>query len=266
MDAGRKWPETRGLTLSGAGVSACPSSVRSEQSRPVPWSAYSWAVTVMLAIVGPLIALAGVVAGLWLGQRQWKAEQARKDAEEAREQRDTFIENERRAYSGLWELTARTQEEMRGALEALTPQRFSGLLADLNAYMLREGLYIERQDRFLTIEYLFWVNEYFRILATSDRSGDLLTTMAHEGLDTQVALLDEMLNRANGVRNALRARIRDKLGAPDSSAWDDGVRPSDELIRKLEELNEHLAASRGIETASLAEPPEAFLSLEVDEI
>ncbi len=136
MDAGRKWPETRGLTLSGAGVSACPSSVRSEQSRPVPWSAYSWAVTVMLAIVGPLIALAGVVAGLWLGQRQWKAEQARKDAEEAREQRDTFIENERRAYSGLWELTARTQEEMRGALEALTPQRFSGLLADLNAYML----------------------------------------------------------------------------------------------------------------------------------
>ncbi len=157
--------------------------------------------------------------GRIVGRRTRFGEQSRHAGPESdtNKQRGEFIKNERHAYAGLWDVTARTQEEMRGALDSLTPERFSGMLADVNSFMLREGLYIERDDRLLTIEYLFWVNEYLRIVATTHR-GDVLSSMVHEGLPHNVTLIDEVLDRANELRSSLRGRIRDKLDAPQSYA------------------------------------------------
>ena len=179
------------------------------------------------------------------------------------EQREEFIKNERHAYAGLWDVTARTQEEMRGALDSLTPERFSGMLADVNSYMLREGLYIERDDRLLTIEYLFWVNEYLRIVATTHR-GDVLSSMVHEGLPHNVTLIDEVLDRANELGVPFAAGSTTS-STPESSGWDDSKKPSEDLLEKLRGLNAQIANERMLPGPHL-EPPEGFLRLDVDTV
>jgi len=193
-------------------------------------------VEIFLAALGPVLGLLGTVFGVWLGHRQWKQEAARTDAA-------SFQEHLREAYFKLWDVVEEAHLKMRGALDGLTPEVFSGFLADVNNFMIRHGLYIEREDRTLVLEYLFWTNEYLRILSQSPRGRALLevslavvTDAEGRQLSSNVALLSEVQDRAQDLRNRLRSRIRDVVGAPPSDAWDIDKQTSEDLLTKLTEL------------------------------
>lgn len=106
-------------------------------------------VELVLGVLGPVLGLLGVGLGVWIGHRQWERDFAKKNAE-------SFESHLRDAYFGLWDVVEDAHLKMGSALDELTPEVFSGFLADVNNFMIRHGLYIQRDDRLLVLEYLFW--------------------------------------------------------------------------------------------------------------
>lgn len=95
---------------------------------------------VLLGLLGPVLGLVGTALGIWIGQNRWKREQSTK--EEA-----LYKDNVRSTYLELWNVVEEAHIKMRESLDGLTAERFSGFMADVNNFMIRRGLYIERQDR-----------------------------------------------------------------------------------------------------------------------
>jgi len=195
-------------------------------------------VEVLLAALGPMMGLVGTVFGLWIGQRRWKRDSERKDAE-------SFQISLRKAYTELWSVVEAAHLKMRKATTDIGPGEFSGFLADINDFMIEHGLYIERKDRFLVLEYLFWTNEYLGRFSRS-RFGRVAIdmTVTSSDLGMQVRELEELELRHRRLRNELRRRIREVLGAPVSHGWSDDVRPSHELASKLKSLVESVDQNR----------------------
>lgn len=201
----------------------------------------------MLGIAGPILTFAGVAVGLWLGERRWKREQARQDT--AR-----FESGLREAYLELWEVVESTHLKMRASLDGLSPEVFSGMLADVNGFMFRRGIFIEPADRELVLEYLFWINEYMRIAATSARERYLLETSARlDEIPTSVAVLGELAGRTKILRERLRARIRQVAGAP-ITVGEHPTQPSVQLLAQLKSLVDELE-TRPRPSARLVIPP-----------
>lgn len=57
-------------------------------------------------------------------------------------------------------------------------------------------------------------------------------------------MLEELQERAVELRNQLRARIRQVVGAPPSTAWSPEHGPSKQLLEKLNRLTEDVSKSR----------------------
>lgn len=179
---------------------------------------------------------------MWLGHRRWSVEHAQKEAE-------AFQVKLRAAYFGLWDVVEDAHLKMREALEGLTPEVVSGFLVDVNNFMIKHGLYIEREDRLLVLEYLFWTNEYLRVLSEAPRGRTVMMNLVHslsqgEAFDDQVRMLENLRDRTTELRSRLRSRIREVVGAPTSSAWSEDHRPSEELLAKLTQLANEVASSR----------------------
>lgn len=207
-------------------------------TRLVPSLQYTPDVELFLAALGPVLGLLGIVLGVWIGHRQWQRDFAKKNAE-------SFESHLREAYFGLWDVVEDAHLKMRAALDGLTPEVFSGFLADVNNFMIKHGLYIQRDDRLLVLEYLFWTNEYLRILAQSPRGRALieisLAAADWDGPDnrefgTQMGVLSEVQERAQALRNRLRDRIREVVGGPRSDAWSSDHKPSGDFLFKLDAL------------------------------
>jgi hypothetical protein len=210
-----------------------------------------------IAVITPIVGLIGTLLGLWIGHRRWHRELAIKDS-------DRYKEELRVAYLELWDVVEDAHLKMRAAIVGLTPETFSGFLADVNNFMIRRGLFIERQDRHLVLEYLFWTNEYLRLLATTPQGRYLIqTTIAHNDLPTDLDILDGVKDRAVSLRNNLRSRIREVVGAPESSAWSTEVQPSAELLKQLDDLKEAITENIK-ERRGLVVPPVNQMDLEDD--
>jgi hypothetical protein len=160
----------------------------------------------------------GIVAGP--GQRRWKREQADSDSA-------LYRESLRAAYLELWDIVEDAHLKMRAALGG-TPSQLSGFVADVNNFMIRRGLYIERRDRFLVLEDLFWTHELLRQVAGTDMGREaLLTSLTHDDMPRSINVLDEVKNRAEQLRNQLRERIREVVGAPPSERERQETKPSE---------------------------------------
>ncbi|MEC3919410.1 hypothetical protein [Nocardia sp. CDC160] len=197
-------------------------------------------MSIAVAIIGPAMALVGVLAGLWVGEHRWRREQARLDSAK-------FKGLQQDAYLELWGVVEEVQLKMRAALEELGPETFSGLLTDVNSFVIRHGVYIEDSDRQLVLEYLFWLNEYLRLLAKSPRGRELIELTAPHGISAwdfggRLELIGELENRINRLRDQLRERIKQIVGAePNRSST---VRPSAALLVQLRSLVEELESAR----------------------
>lgn len=183
-----------------------------------------------LALAGPLLGLCGVITGLWLGERRWKRDAARDDTKLYRDKLVT-------TYFELWEIVNVTNEQMRQALsDGIDAHARAKLIANVNDFMLRAGIYIERQDRILVLDYLSCTHEYFNLLAGSGREDELFMSMPHDDLAQHVEGAIRAQGRADALRNALRERVQVIAKMNRSGGWDPGIKPSRELVAKLRGL------------------------------
>ena len=196
-------------------------------------------MTVALAVLGPVLALLGVLFGLWLGHRRWQAEQAAK--EKADESRHT-----REAYLGLWAVVSETERQIRDARNpGMTSSQFAALMADVNNYLLAQGLWIQRKDRYLVLEYLFWTSQFITLVLSDSTARDyLLISAVYDGLPRKLNVASEALKRSDELRSQLRERIRTVIGAPGNDGWSDEVRPSEALLAQILALHAEIGAER----------------------
>lgn len=206
--------------------------------------------TAFAIIFGPIIGLVGTLVGLWLGHHQWRRERDQQD-------RKLFDEKLQTAYFELWHVVEDAHLTMRASLSAVSSADFSGHLTDVNNFMIRHGLYIERDDRYLVLQYLFWTNEYLRRLVAEPHGREyLLSSMAHDGLSERIDVLAEVQKRAEALRDQLRQRIREVVGAPKSDAWSEDHRPSEELLDQLSALTVHINLENRARRPLMEPPPD----------
>jgi hypothetical protein len=183
-----------------------------------------------LALVGPVLAFGGVVAGLWLGQRRWKHEQEKAE-------REAYNKALREAYMELWDVVEDAHLKMRQAVTGLGTGTFPGFLTDVNSFMIRRGLYIAPEDRNLVQEYLFWTNEYLRKCAGSEELRDrIATTGSSPGLSSGVYVLIQLDLRTESLREQLKQRIREVCGVSNAANRPLDSRLSTDLVDKYQAL------------------------------
>lgn len=113
---------------------------------------------------------------------------------------------------------------------------------------LLKSLWITREDRFLVLEYLFWVNQFLALIVTDPQGRDLaVTSTIYEGLPRKLNVAKEALERSEALRSHLRDRVRTVVGFPPSEAWADSVRPSRTLVAQLEQLQSDFAARTSVQ-------------------
>jgi hypothetical protein len=157
-------------------------------------------------VVAAVLAFVGVLAGLAVGLRR-----------SHRERRDVrtleFTKERQAAYRNLWS----TVEGLSVALrtETLTGDALHGRIRDINAELLRSGLYIDELDRHLATAYIKSVEHFHDIVSSSDDPdvkisfGDTDTIPPH--VIQRVRELGDAQERATGLRDRLIRRIRDVL-------------------------------------------------------
>ncbi len=140
-------------------------------------------------------------------------------------------------YLELWDVVNDTQQQMRRALsDGLEPRDRAKLIGGANDFMIRAGIFIERQDRILVLDYLACTNEYFDILAKRGDPNELFVSMPHYELDSNVSQMIGAQERADVLRDELRERVRLVAGMKDSGGWSPDVKPSRDLVLRLRQL------------------------------
>jgi hypothetical protein len=207
-------------------------------------------LTLVVSLGSPVLALGGVLLGLWLGQRRWKVEQIQKD-------RSTYDNNLRATYLELWDIVEDAHIKMRNSTVGLSAEEFGGHIADVNNFMIRKGLYIERKDRYLVLEYLFWTNEFLRRVVSSDEGRAYVAiSLANDELPSMVEELELISQKADQLRSSLRTRIRLVIGAPSSNGWNPAERPSAQLISQMQELAASVQSGREARRQPILRPPD----------
>ena len=103
--------------------------------------------TITVALIG----LIGTLAVALLGYRRWSAERRAGGEGPYREER-------RLLYSSLWQQMEAVNVDVRRA--SIPPSEFGERVADLNAFMIQNGLHIDNEHRVLVNEYLKAVHAF----------------------------------------------------------------------------------------------------------
>jgi len=126
---------------------------------------YEYIVPILVAVIG----LSGTMIGLYVGYRKWNLEKQL--------ERSTPYRTERqKAYKELWDRVE--QLNVDGRLQPIPMDVFSDRLTELNANILRSGLYIDDTDQTLINEYVRAAREFHTAVRES------------ENIDAQLALGD----------------------------------------------------------------------------
>ena len=112
--------------------------------------------------VATLIALVGSVLAILVGYRQWKRQQQTTREGEFRSQKQ-------QTYKELWEKLEDVHIRLRTGV--VSSDEFRSLIRDVNSYILKRGLYLEKEDQQLANQYLSKVREFTDLVAACD-SGD----------------------------------------------------------------------------------------------
>jgi len=214
-------------------------------------------VKIWPALLAPIIGLVGTLLGVWIGHRRWRYEQANRERRKLREeQQATYLE--------LWDVVETCHVEMRNADGFDDPRTFSGFIADVNNFMIRRGLFIEAEDRNLVLEYLFWTYEFIRRAAETleGRAALEVTAMYPSEFPSRIEMLGEVRDRAEQLRDKLRNRVRQVLGAGDTTPFPKGEPPSAGLSAKLRQLSEEVARrQREAVERQFTSPPDRTLPI-----
>jgi hypothetical protein len=110
-------------------------------------------------VIPALIALAGTILVAFVGYRQWKRQQDSSRGSDYRSQRQ-------QTYKELWEKLEDVHVRLR--TEAVGGDEFSSLVRDVNSFILKRGLYLEKDDQDLANQYMSKVREFTELVAACD--------------------------------------------------------------------------------------------------
>jgi hypothetical protein len=154
-------------------------------------------------ILVALIALAGTIAGLWVGYRRW--------LEDKRVAAATgFHAGRQAAYRQLWEKVERLNVDAR--IEQIPQQDYSKRIAEINAFMLTSSVYIDDSDRKAVNSYIQAAHRFHEVIRSCEIEGanvELGDTaiIPNEVLQQSKALLESQKS-ALGLRETLLQRVR----------------------------------------------------------
>lgn len=149
-------------------------------------------------IITAVAGLVGTGITLWYQSRQTKKKASQEGS-------DQFVLERRAAYKELWERAEGIHAAMR--TDEGAPADFNKLLADLNTFIMKQSLYIERADWQLANEYLEAVKRYRKIMdqAGTDEMKEAMSSTAAD-LPTGGVNIQEVLKANQEVE-----RIRDQM-------------------------------------------------------
>jgi hypothetical protein len=154
-------------------------------------------------VVAAVVALIGVLAGLAVGLRRWQGE--RRDARTA-----DFAKDRRAAYQNLWSNVEGLSIALR--TERLTRDELDGRVRELNAGLLKSGLFIDEPDRESAASYVEAVKRFHALVSSSNdpeaqRSFSLTDAIPAEVIQ-RARDLGVAQERARDLRGRLVQRLR----------------------------------------------------------
>ena len=156
------------------------------------------------AILVALIALGGTLGGIVFGYRKWRAQ--------ARAERFGAFEKERQAaYKEMWSQVENLNVDSR--IDPIDDSAFLQRRQEVNASMLRAGIYVEDRDRELINEYMAAVREFHKAVRRSGRE-DAETDLGNTGdIPPEVLVtareIAETQERALDLREAVITRVQE---------------------------------------------------------
>jgi hypothetical protein len=161
----------------------------------------------LIPIITATIALIGTVIGLIFGYKKWKSEQNLKSFGQ-------FGKDKQNAYKELWNRVEEFNIKVR--LEEVDSNDFSIYLQNLNAFLLKSGIYIKDEDRVLANDYVEAVYLFQKTVKDSDIEaakvplGDTAIIPPH--VFEQSKEIKRTQQNALSLRDELLTKIRKVLG------------------------------------------------------
>lgn len=156
--------------------------------------------------VPAFIALLGTVLAVLIGYRQWKRQQ---DTTRAGE----FTSRKQQSYKELWEKLENVHIRLR--TEAVGSEEFRSLVRDVNSFILKQDLYLEKDDQQLANRYLSKVREFTELVAACDSPDAKIaledTAIIPLQVTQAVQNLEKVQAEVNQIREEIRARYRKGL-------------------------------------------------------
>jgi hypothetical protein len=149
-------------------------------------------------VIPSLIALTGTVAVALVGYRQWKRQQDTSRESDYRTQRQ-------QTYKELWEKLEDIHVRLR--TEEVGGDEFSSLVRDVNSFILKRGLYLERDDQDLANCYLSKVREFTDLVRACGSPEAKISMSKTETLPPPVVQFAQESGRIQGEVNELREQL-----------------------------------------------------------
>jgi hypothetical protein len=157
-------------------------------------------------VIPAVIALAGTIFTVFIGYRQWKRQQ---DAGRESE----FRSQKQRTHKELWEKLEDVHVRLR--TEILGGEDFLSLVRDVNSYILKHSLYLERDDQALANRYMTEVRKLSELVASCD--ADSAKQDFHKTAEIAPKLTENLRNvvkiqsEVNQIREVILKRYRKVL-------------------------------------------------------
>jgi hypothetical protein len=161
------------------------------------------AATIIAAVIG---AAATVLAAVF-GYRQWARD--RTSQKSAR-----FDADRHEIYKSLWDRVEQVNAALRR--EKVDEAGFQEMVADLNEYILRNGVHVDEADYKLANEYVAAVKTFHRVVSKLDPEDQVAygrTEMLPRSVVSKAAEVGRAHSEVSRLRQQLREKVRAMLGA-----------------------------------------------------
>ncbi len=168
-------------------------------------------MSAIATIVAAVLALTGVIVGVVVGIRRWRTE--RLDARRA-----PFHKDRQSAYRDIWDAVEDLHVSMR--TDDLTQDDLDAKFQQINARMLKSGIYLDDADREAVRLYIEALLVYQKVLQASGnaetrRAHRITQTNAPVGFNPQALL--QAQERTTELRQQLVTRMREVLSGSDEA-------------------------------------------------
>lgn len=158
---------------------------------------------ILKALIPATLALIGTLIVVFFGYRQWK-----KQYENTRY--GEYLKDKQTAYKELWEKLEEVHLKLR--TEYIEKPDFNNLLLDVNSYILKKQLFLEKDDQALVNQYLktvYELTEAIKIHGDDETREEMESSMIISYRVTEEAkTINNLLRKTAEIRNSIITRFR----------------------------------------------------------